>query len=480
MKERVRSYVPTDARRLTPVLLFCAVTVAFSVSYVLDFPWQLGWLMLSVALGVEMAFTAIDLRRRRYSIDSGLFVLGMITFTVADPVFTIVSGRGFPGVDEYQYLGNEVANLTGFVITVFCAFFFLGRLFIRHQGDVFDRNIVAYKSLPFLNGRVLTLALMVALSPYFLNGGGFSADNLIGSLSARASGYVAFASAGLGAENPVLSLLAQGIPAAVILWFLSLNERSWRWRLLAVTVSALLFAMYVALGGRSGVVMVLVSIGLYFLVLRRDRLRMMRIVLFGLATVVLLSFQINYRDYGRFEEGMFERSPFAGFALNREVAFIVENYGVRVEFTGGESLIERAVRPIPENLVLFITNPVPRKIWHDKPVEPSFASFNNLRTGNTGFGMESNITPTIPGRFYINYGLVGVLQAGLVMGIVWAYANSLIIGSLSGGATRLLVGVVASAILFTCIRDLAPGKFYPLLFLAAYVVIGRLRMRRDG
>lgn len=193
--------------------------------------------------------------------------------------------------------------------------------------------------------------------------------------------------------------------------------------------------------------------------------------------LLVLSFQANFRDSGQINNDFFQHSPFRGFSLNREVAFIVETYPEQVAFYR-ESLFFRILSPIPETFMLFVTNPIPRTFWPNKPVDPSFSSFNHLRTGATGFEATSNVTPTIPGRFYMLYGVFGVVQIGLMLGVSWRFVDNLLTRSRNRGSSdMMLIAAALNAVFFISCRDLTPGKFFPVLFLFLFMYLARIRIR---
>src|SRR5690606_22174368 len=110
--------------------------------------------------------------------------------------------------------------------------------------------------------------------------------------------------------------------------------------------------------------------------------RLTWLLIAGTVVIVTLAFQMDLRS-AKLEEGT-KVSPFAGFALNREVAYVVSTFGVSEPFFR-RTILEQALFPYPETAILFLSNPVPRILWNDKPVDPSFGPYNFLRTGSTGY-----------------------------------------------------------------------------------------------
>lgn len=66
-------------------------------------------------------------------------------------------------------------------------------------------------------------------------------------------------------------------------------------------------------------------------------------------------------------------------------------------------------------LPFFITDYVPRFLWETKPVH-EFWEFYNARLAPSEF---TNVTPSIIGQYYMNWGILGSVSAGTILGI-WA------------------------------------------------------------
>jgi oligosaccharide repeat unit polymerase len=461
--------------RIRTTIFLALVCFIFAIGVESDLPWQIGWLAYFLVIVNELIASVRSINRHEYQFDILFFSLGMLTFTIIDPIFAIVAGAGFPGVDDREYQGSFIGNHSGFVLTLFCLCFCLGRLVVGQNPKLKFAKTERFQRLQVVRTPILVLAFLLSLLPYFANGDGLSFQNFIGSLNARAGGYLAFSTAGLGNQNPFVTLMAQSIPTAIILWLLSIHERRWAWRIMALLVSIFLLALFASLGGRSGVVMVFVCISIYTIVRFQMPIKLINVALLAIVVSSILAFQINFRDKGNLLEVSLDRSPFQGFSLNREVAFIVENYGEGLDFIRGATF-NRALSPLPDTIIKFVVNPIPRLIWQSKPLDPSFGPHNFLRTGRTGFERGSNITPTAPGRYYILYGNWGVIQIGFIFGILWAFANRLVLSSGQLNPTLLLVGAMWNSIMFISIRDFTPGLFYSLGFLLMFIYISRLML----
>lgn len=465
------------AQRLATITLLTATMTVFTVGILFNIGWEFGWLMLASALGSELLQSLRDLRNKYYLFDAPLFAAGMLLFTVFDPLFAIFTGSDFPAVQNGFHTGNLIGNLTGVVIAVFCLSFFLGRNLIKSSPIQTSSIIDPYTPMRVTSLPILLISTCISLFAFFANGGGFSLSNLIWTITARARGYVAFSTSGLGTENPIVALFGQCIPTAIILWLISITRGRPLWNGIVLVTATGLFTLYILLGGRSGVVFLILTLALFITVRRQLKLNLGRLLCLGIVALTVLAFQANFRDRGNIGQGFFEYSPFRGFALNREVAFIVETYGEREGFIRGQSVLSRIILPIPDTVILFITNPIPRKFWPEKPVDPSFGPFNEARTGKTGFGASSNITPTIPGRYYISYGFWGVIQIGFVFGFLWRWFNQKITNSAHLGSNHVLMSAMLNAVMFISLRDFTFGKFYPFFFLLFFIYLARFEFR---
>ena len=214
-----------------------------------------------------------------------------------------------------------------------------------------------------------------------------------------------------------------------------------------------------------------------WLVKSKEKLPAVKISIAISASIVIMMYQINYRDSGLVDSGM-DLSAISGHELNRELAFISSHYGETSDFIETNNVLTSSMFPIIDTFVIFATNPIPRLIWNDKPIDNSFPQYNSLRTGLTGFEGSSNITPTIPGRYYMKYGIIGVIEAGVLIGFLWFWSNIYIRKHLNSHILVLLVPVFSSSLLFIVTRDLSAGRVYPLLFLVLFLYLNRIKIKK--
>ena len=111
----------------------------------------------------------------------------------------------------------------------------------------------------------------------------------------------------------------------------------------------------------------------------------------------------------------------------------------------------------------FITHWVPRKIWPDKPVMQSWQYYNVLATNNS---RNWNVTPSVIGQYYMNWGIVGVLGIGWWLGALTSIADriAMVLDNVKQQALTVSIGMIYAFIV-------ASFRFYAPYY-AAYVVIG--------
>jgi oligosaccharide repeat unit polymerase len=110
----------------------------------------------------------------------------------------------------------------------------------------------------------------------------------------------------------------------------------------------------------------------------------------------------------------------------------------------------------------FVIYWVPRSLWPDKPFMKSWEVFDADYTR----GQHFNVTPSIIGQFYLNWGVVGIIQAGLMIGFFACIADRLLMKS---DTTRQLAVSVAVGMFYAFIVSIF--RFYaPMYF--GYLVFG--------
>lgn len=119
----------------------------------------------------------------------------------------------------------------------------------------------------------------------------------------------------------------------------------------------------------------------------------------------------------------------------------------------------------------FVIYWVPRSFWPDKPFMKSWEVFDADYTRGGHF----NVTPSIVGQFYLNWGIFGVIRAGLMMGFFAYIADHLLmrIDTKRQLATSVMVGMFY-AFIISIFRFYAPMYFGYFVF----GIVGALLLTR--
>ena len=435
------------------------ILIVFLFGMTTDFTWKVGWTLISCQSLLLLFYNIYQAFNKKVNTDILLFNIALFVFILVDPLISIIYGKSFPSAFA-EIDNNYVSNKTGVIVCVYCISFFIGNFLFELK----KRNKQTKKETKklYFSKRLIALFVTVGISPFFFYGSGDLVSNFLLNILARTSGYVAFSSGGLANENPLLILFIQILPAITIILGITVIKLRGYKRLITLIIMLIMMLLFISLGGRGGVVFVFSSILFYYIYQNESNyFPIKKILLFLVFIISILFYQINSREFNQNDS----RSALDGSSLNKELAFISENYDEKVRFTDSDNIFKSILYPIPETLILLITNPIPRILWKNKPFDKSFGDYNQLRLGTTGYLTGSNITPTIPGRYYLKYGLIGVLEIGLLIGFLWSYINNKIYLNLNQKGLLLLIPISLSITFFVSARDYAPGKFYPVLFI---------------
>ncbi len=126
-----------------------------------------------------------------------------------------------------------------------------------------------------------------------------------------------------------------------------------------------------------------------------------------------------------------------------------------------------------DDLVAFVTHPIPRFVWRNKPIS-SILVFYNDRVHRGYFKKKSgNKLPSSIGQFYMSGGTLGVVLLGIFSGFIGAYASGLIRANHMG---LCHFGSLIAVWWFLMSRGVYPGWTYPLLFNWIILMVGFRRM----
>ena len=138
---------------------------------------------------------------------------------------------------------------------------------------------------------------------------------------------------------------------------------------------------------------------------------------------------------------------------------------------------EAIIRPLPDFAFLLVTHPIPRALWTSKPLDPLSQWYNATYTGR-GEGQEgTTISHGLVGSWYFKYGLAGVLEGGLLMGLMYSIAERTL-RKAEGRPMVIMISLGLLTWLFRCFRDVTFPELWALLLgfivLAGLVWLGRL------
>lgn len=117
----------------------------------------------------------------------------------------------------------------------------------------------------------------------------------------------------------------------------------------------------------------------------------------------------------------------------------------------------------------FFYHWVPRSLWPGKPKINSWEFFNYIWTQGRAF----NVTPSIIGQYYYNWGMVGVIFIGLFMGWLWKIGiHWLNACQLPDGLLAAQTAALFLAFLFLSCRFLSPLYFtFPFFAYLGYIIL---------
>ena len=136
------------------------------------------------------------------------------------------------------------------------------------------------------------------------------------------------------------------------------------------------------------------------------------------------------------------------------------------------------VRPLPDVAIRFATGWIPRALWVNKPGFDDFSKMYNklMSGGNAENRGGATICLNVAGGAYVQYGLPGVLQMGILYGWLCALVErGFRRANFRPAATLFVLGLFQY--MFRGFRDLTPHDLYPLLIgagaMAVLVVLSR-------
>ncbi len=124
--------------------------------------------------------------------------------------------------------------------------------------------------------------------------------------------------------------------------------------------------------------------------------------------------------------------------------------------------LEGLIRPLPEQVFWFVIGPIPRALWHDKPVDELWSWYNEAYLGMGNGVSGTTIAHGLVGSWYFNYGFWGVLEGGLLVGWLMGVTERALQHS-EGRPMGIMMSLGVAVWLFRIYRDFIFIELYGLL-----------------
>jgi hypothetical protein len=140
------------------------------------------------------------------------------------------------------------------------------------------------------------------------------------------------------------------------------------------------------------------------------------------------------------------------------------------------------LRAYPTVLFNLLIGPIPRALWTDKPIDPAWAWYSMMVGKHQDLMHGTTVSNGLVGFWYFRFGIGGVVEGGLLLGLLMAAAEH----ALRNANGRLMVILFSLGIctwLMRIYRDFIFIELYPVLIgVTAIAVLIKLlgRPTKDG
>ena len=371
-----------------------------------------------VIVVVSAALTFVTAVQAARSRSLGRFLLVAATFGffwleafgAARAEIPFQAGPGLPIIGGQFQIGDVQAGI--FYIAAFQLMLFVGYSFRPTLGTVFsvaqrriDQRSAYGNALRYLLAACALLPLMLSF--------GFDVASVTGALTG-----------GRGVVNPAYSdvgllnlITFFGLYGASILLVDSLLFRSFS-RVQKLLVGTVVTAPFILGGVRHLWLFVAIPVGVVAFRVNSKNITFRRLVKWiaaGIALLIIVQVQLAVRQ--------------VGWSKISEVR--VADL-VRTDTTGQFQALLVAETLVPElhpyfrepAEPYFLIHWIPRRFWPAKPVMESWTFYNDQYTQGD---VRYNVTPSIIGQFYLNWGIIGVLYAGMFLGFLMVSADRVLL-----------------------------------------------------
>jgi oligosaccharide repeat unit polymerase len=451
---RTASFVTIALTALTGTLIYSGTTEAAIAAYVI------------VSLIIGLLFPLFHLRNHD---------LPLITLLVAHTFwFAIPAGRNLAagatfGENAGYLLTSEELLQTVCYIVLFLIALTISYYVVKH---ICNKELIprAAPRQEFNTQRLLALTLLlvgIGFLPFIVFGdslGGMVAG-ILGSRGAdKPWAQAAFSS------NPLLVIGRSSFVAAGAISLLhSFKPQGFKTRIKWIGIFCFTFLItYLDSGTRSWTLLIIAPPTLIYLNRKLKALEYRKLIvimpLVLLSVLAIAQIQLQSRDLG-----------FGVDRLTEIKSFDIVDNDFFTETAIAVSLVPKQFDYIYQShLWLFLTNPIPRAIWPDKPYPIVVELYGLGRSGMNEY-RETGVSrmPSIVGQFYMNYGVWGVVLIGSFFGAVGALCSWVLKQTRDGNPLAALFATTTLTWLFVSFRGMYPGFHYPALILLCMLLLAK-------
>ncbi|HVF90452.1 MAG TPA: O-antigen polymerase [Blastocatellia bacterium] len=400
-----------------------------------------------------------------------VLLMGQVFWFAWPALRVVTSGTDWFGDGVNYYLKDEEVVLTAFYLTLFGLLSLITYAVTTHRLTRRETAGASGKDeATDFSSRALTITALgltaLGLLPFIFYGG--SVQNIIqGVMGSRGAGMdKSWAQTAFESQPLYVIGRATLVTAGALALLQVLKLRRFKLRLAWGLLFVFSFMItYFDSGTRSWTALILLPPALEYFRESLSKRKLMRWLLLGpavlLAVFWVAQLQLNFRNTG-----------FSTDALSSENNFQIWDNDFFSETAVAVSLVPAQMDYLHEStLVLYLTNPIPRAIWEEKPYPRVIEMYSLGRRGYNEYrDRGSSSMPSVVGQFYMSWGWFGVVEIALVYGLFMAWLDAL---WRRQGSSELTHIWAATAIvwLFLSYRGLFPGFHYPVLILGLLVLL---------
>jgi oligosaccharide repeat unit polymerase len=260
------------------------------------------------------------------------------------------------------------------------------------------------------------------------------------------------------------------IAGAAALWLIAIdrNMKLSNRIVAAIIAFSVSSVLYFDQGTRANLALIMSpAILIFFLrIWKRSRLAVIAaIVAITLGGILILQYQMLYRS-------SFTRNRIKDlllkdwYTLSSTIDYFRENvFAVSIVPSGHEYFRE-------SNVIQFITSPIPRFLWPNKPTSEVVRFYTLARWDIDILAGEGNTFPGIVGQYYMSWGWLGPIIIGLIFGWLARMLDIYLTSFLRAGSIyHLSIGILAFTWMFLCYRILSPAYLYSIIIFATIVTM---------